>query len=317
VSDIAQDDRLQYPDAAVAEGIRSTMTAPLQGKTGALGILRVYCTHVNCFSEEDQTYLATVASHGSIAIENAMAYEAVQNLEESKRKFILLVTHELRSPVGVVRSLLRTLAGGYAGALTEMQADLVDRASKRAEFLQALIDDLLDLAASKTGLRTTSTREPVHLQQALRDVVERFQVMADEKTIDLQFDCPDCEPLHVSADAGDLDRAITNLVSNGIKYTPEGGTVRLKSGSEKARLEVSDTGIGIPEDALPHLFEEFYRAPNAKAQISQGTGLGLVITKEIIERYGGTIRVNSTEGEGTTFNVELPLTEANPTTAHG
>jgi signal transduction histidine kinase len=90
----------------------------------------------------------------------------------------------------------------------------------------------------------------------------------------------------------------------------------LKPGSEKARLEVSDTGIGIPEDALPHLFEEFYRAPNAKAQISQGTGLGLVITKEIIERYGGTIRVNSTEGEGTTFNVELPLTDANATTAH-
>ena len=308
VPDIARDDRLQYPDEAIAEGIRATMTAPLQGKTGPLGILRVYCDHVNCFSEQDQSYLAAVANYGSIAIENAMAYEAVQNLEEAKRKFVLLVTHELRSPVGVVRSLLRTLGGGYAGELTDVQADLVDRAAQRAEFLQTLIDDLLDLAASKTGLRTSTETEPVELQAVLQDVVERYRVMADEKGVDLQLHCACDTPVRVAANAENLDRALTNLVSNGVKYTPDGGTVTLSldGDAETVRLQVSDTGIGIPEDALPHLFEEFYRAPNAKAQIKQGTGLGLVITKEIIERYGGTIRVSSALGEGTTFNVALP-----------
>jgi signal transduction histidine kinase len=309
VPDITQDDRLQYPDAAIAEGIRATMTAPLQGKTGPLGILRVYCDHVNCFSEEDQAYLAAVASHGSIAIENAMAYEAVQNLEEAKRKFILMVTHELRSPVGVVRSLLRTLGGGYAGELTALQTDLVERAGRRAEFLQTLIDDLLDLAAGKTGLRATGETEPVDLQAVLRDVVERYRLVAEENGIDLRVNDDPARPPVVAADADDLDRAVTNLVSNAVKYTPDGGrvTLTLTTDDATARLVVADTGIGIPEDALGHLFEEFYRAPNAKAQIKQGTGLGLVITKEIIARYGGTIRVRSTLGEGSTFTITLPL----------
>jgi signal transduction histidine kinase len=132
--------------------------------------------------------------------------------------------------------------------------------------------------------------------------------MADEKGVDLQLHCACDTPVRVAANAENLDRALTNLVSNGVKYTPDGGTVTLSldGDAETARLQVSDTGIGIPEDALPHLFEEFYRAPNAKAQIKQGTGLGLVITKEIIERYGGTIRVSSALDRGTTFNVTLP-----------
>jgi signal transduction histidine kinase len=113
----------------------------------------------------------------------------------------------------------------------------------------------------------------------------------------------------VAAHAEELDRALTNLVSNAVKYTPEGGRVEigLKTISGRAHLTVSDSGIGIPEEALPHLFEEFYRAPNAKAKVKQGTGLGLVITKDIINRYDGTIRVKSTEGKGTTFTVVLPL----------
>ena len=96
-----------------------------------------------CFTEEDEQFLSTVASQGSIAIQNAMAYEAMQNLEEAKRKFILMVTHELRSPVGVVRSLLRTMTGGYAGELSPLQLDMTQRALRRADFLQTFIDDLL------------------------------------------------------------------------------------------------------------------------------------------------------------------------------
>jgi signal transduction histidine kinase len=196
-----------------------------------------------------------------------------------------------------------------------MQADLVERAGKRAAFLQTLIDDLLDLAASKTGLRMSDKTQPVQLQSVLQDVIERYRVMADEKQITLRLDCACEAPLRVAANAENLDRAITNLVSNAIKYTPEQGsvTVSLKADAHNARLQVSDTGIGIPDDALPHLFEDFYRAPNAKAQIQHGTGLGLVITRDIIERYGGTIRVNSTLGEGTTFTVTLPtLDEESP-----
>ncbi len=117
-----------------------------------------------------------------------MAYEAIEHLEEAKRKFVLLVTHELRSPLGVVRSLLNTLSGGYAGKLTDLPGwTSVDRAVRRTEFLQTLIDDLLDLAAGKTGLRMTTKTEPVGLQALVQSIAERYRVPAEEKQIDLQL----------------------------------------------------------------------------------------------------------------------------------
>ena len=108
---------------------------------------------------------------------------------------------------------------------------------------------------------------------------------------------------------GQFDRSFNNLISNAIKYTPKGGqvTVSLQIVEGQAQLTVSDTGIGIPEEEQTHLFEEFYRAPNAKAQIKEGTGLGLVITKDILSRYGCMIRLKSALGQGTTFTVTCPL----------
>jgi signal transduction histidine kinase len=311
VDDITADTRLQYPAEASAEGIRAMLTAPLVGHSEPLGIIRVYCDNPHCFSEDDKEYLATVANHGSIAIENALAYTALQNLDDAKRKFILTVTHELRSPVGVVRSLLRTLTGGYAGALTEVQADMLARALRRTDFLQTLIDDLLDLAAGKAGLRMDEAPRPIDLVPTLAKVVERFTIPASEKHITLTWETPGT-PLMVMGVDGQLDRAFDNLVSNAIKYTPEGGrvAVSLQIVEGQAQLAVSDTGIGIPEEVQTHLFEEFYRAPNAKAQIKEGTGLGLVITRDILTRYGCMIRLKSTLGQGTTFTVTCPLTLA-------
>ncbi|HHE71661.1 MAG TPA: GAF domain-containing sensor histidine kinase [Chloroflexi bacterium] len=309
VPDVSQEPRLEYAAETIAEGIRSSLSAPLIGKKGPLGLIRVYCSQANRFTQEDIDFLRAIANQGSIAIENAKAFQELQNLEEAKRKFILMVTHELRSPVGVVHSLLRTLVGGYAGRLSEIQADLVTRALKRVEFLQALIDDLLDLAAAKTGLRISTEAAVVDLRRILDEVIERYRIPAEEKGLTLEAHIESSEPLYLRANPAELDRAFTNLVSNAVKYTPAGGrvTVTLERQGPGAYITVKDTGIGIPEEALPHLFEEFYRAPNAKAQVKQGTGLGLVITKDIITRHRGTIRVQSTEGERTTFVVVLPL----------
>ena len=309
VPDISADARLQYPAEAAAEGIRATLTAPLTGKSGPLGIIRVYCDRVQCFTAEDEQFLRAMASHGSIAIENAMAYEAIQHLEEAKRKFVLLVTHELRSPIGVVHSLLKTLTGGYAGHLSTVQTDIVGRALRRNEFLQTLIDDLLDVAAGKAGLRRTTQMAPVDLAEIVRRIHDRYQAAATDKQIDFRLNLPEEFTLTIAADGEEIDRAVTNLVSNAVKYTPEGGMVQLtlERHAGAARLAVTDSGIGISDNALPHLFEEFYRAPNAKEQVKQGTGLGLVITKDIVTRYGGSIRVSSALGKGSTFTVMLPL----------
>ena len=309
VSDITQDDRLQYPTEAIAEGIRATLTVPLLGREGPLGIIRVYKDRVYTFTENDIAFLSAAANHGSIAIKNAMAYQSIQSLEETKRKFILTVTHELRAPAGVVKSLLRTLIDGYAGQLAELQQDMLARALRRVDFLQTLIDDLLDLAAGKTGLRLTQMTEPIDLAGVLDKVVERYAIPAAEKHIVMQSQIESDEPLTILATAEELDRVFNNMVSNAVKYTPENGTVAIEllRVTGKAQVKVSDTGIGIPEESLPHLFEEFYRAPNAKAQVKNGTGLGLVVAKEIVTRYGGRIQVNSTLNKGTTFTVTLPL----------
>lgn len=310
IDDVKAETRLQYPAEALTEGIRSMLSAPLQGKKGPLGLIRAYSAEAEGFTEADATFLAAMASEGSIAIENAMAYRALGRLDEMKSKFVLTVTHELRSPVGVIRSLLRTLAAGYAGTLTPGQRDMLERVLHRADFLQALIDDLLDLAAGKSeiGLKEEE-RVAVRLDEIIRQVVERFESSARERHITLESHYPAGMAAKVTATNEGLDRILNNLVSNAVKYTPGGGrvTVTLSVEDGIARFEVSDTGIGIPEESLKHLYEEFYRSPNAKAQVREGTGLGLAITRDLVTRYGGQIAVQSKPGQGTTFVLTFPL----------
>lgn len=312
VGDIMTETRLQYPAEAIAEGIRSMLSVPLIGKRGALGLIRAYSTELNHFTADDVQFLTAIASQGSIAIENALAYQALGKLDQMKSKFVRMVTHELRSPVSVIRSLLRTMTAGYTGTLTDLQRDLVTRVSHRADFLQTLIDDLLDLAAGKSDLGLVEEREVVALGEAVERVIKRFEVMAQGKQIRLEWRCEDgAAPLTIKATNAGVDRIVTNLVSNAIKYTPQGGrvSVLLRRAENEAELQVADSGIGIPENALPHLFEEFYRAPNAKAIEKEGTGLGLAITKDLVTRYGGRLAVQSQVGQGTTFTVRLPLAQ--------
>jgi signal transduction histidine kinase len=314
VADVRTDTRLQYRAQALTEGIYSMLSAPLQGKGGPLGLIRAYSTELDHFTGEDANFLAAIASEGSIAIENAMAYRALGQLDEMKSKFVLMVTHELRSPVSVIRSLLRTMTDGYVGTMTAEQKDIVSRALHRADFLQALIDDLLDLAAGKKELGIKEERGAVRLDEVMVQVVQRFETAARENHIALEYRAPKDGPVLVSAGTEGLDRIFNNLLSNAIKYTPGGGRVVVQMDLEagQARVEVSDTGIGIPDDSLDHLFEEFFRAPNAKVQVKEGTGLGLAITKDLVSRYGGQISVQSKVGHGTTFIVRLPLITGPP-----
>jgi signal transduction histidine kinase len=310
VADVTADMRLQYPQQALAEGIYSMLSAPLHGKQGPLGLIRAYSVDANHFTPDDAEFINTIARQGSIAIENALAYETLGKLDQMKSRFVMTVTHELRSPVSVVRSLMRTLLAGYVGELSEPQREMLNRVQYRADFLQTLIDDLLDLAAGKADLSAQEERVPVRLDEAVARVIERFKIPAQEKAIALEWDCACADgPIKIAATNEGIDRVLNNLVSNAVKYTPHDGRVSVKlfARDNCATLEIADSGIGIPEDALPHLFEEFYRARNAKAQVKEGTGLGLAITKDLIVRYGGHIGVQSQTGLGTTFSVTFPI----------
>ncbi len=301
------DPRLLYPEANRKEGITTILVAPLVGKAGPIGVVRAYGAEGHEFNEDDAAFLAAVASQSVIAIENAQAYQMLANIDRDKSQFVRTVTHELRSPIQVSHNLLTLLEQGYVGALSSEQADLITRARRRIEFLQTLVDDLLDLAAGKAELQLRVERNPVELAPLVREVSGRFVAPARTRGLVLRVQAEE-EPLTVLADARDLDRVVNNLVSNAIRYTPKGAVaVALEREGDAARITVRDSGIGIPADALPHLFEEFFRATNAKLVEERGTGLGLAIVKTLVERYHGTIDVHSTEGQGTTFVVRLPL----------
>jgi signal transduction histidine kinase len=309
VPDVTQSSLLQYPEWAVQEGIYSMLSAPLLGKSKSLGILRAYSHEKNHFNENDESFLAAIAAQGSIAIENAIAYEAIEALEATKNTLVRTFTHELRSPVGVIHSLLRNITDGYAGDLSPLQRDLLERAIRRTDFLQELIDDLLDLSTGKLQEKSAEVLEPLSLDEMLRRVAKRFEIPAQEKG--LKLFCKkeaDVDETMVMATSEGLDRVFNNLVSNAVKYTPSGGSITISLGvsGEEISVTVEDTGIGIPEDAIPHLFTEFYRAPNAKDVESKGTGLGLAIVKDTVARFGGRVSVQSKLRAGARFIVIFP-----------
>jgi len=309
VNDAAEDPRIWSQSRVREEGIESMLSVPLAGKSGPLGVLRAYGGEGHKFSEEDAAFLELVAAHGAVAIENAQAYLMLEEMDREKSRFVRIATHELRSPISVTESLLTALAGGYVGELSPEHVDVLNRALKRVQALKSLVDDLLDLASGKAEVKHSEYRR-VSVGCIVSEVCERLQARATAKGISLAFDLP-AESLDVMADPADIDRLVTNLVGNAVKYTTAGSVhVSLAADGSRAKLVVADTGIGIPAESLPKLFREFYRAKNAKALDEAGTGLGLTIVKDLVERYNGRIDVESREGAGTTFTVTLPLAPA-------
>jgi hypothetical protein len=225
-------------------------------------------------------------------------------------RFLRIVTHDLRQPIAATRTIASVLADGHAGPLLPSQADLVTRLERRLEFMQALVDDLIDLATANVGSGVDAARSVTPLGPAIGEACARNQAIAHAAGVVVQCDEVE-DTLAVHADAADLALMLDNLVGNAVKYSP-GGRVRVSADrlSDTARLVLADTGIGIPDEARTHLFEEFFRAPNAKAIDPLGTGLGLAIVKAIADRCRLTIDVESAEGRGTTVTVLFPLATA-------
>ena len=213
------------------------------------------------------------------------------------------VAHELRAPIAAIRSFLTVILQGYA--TPEKTREWQQRAAERSDDLLRLVDDLLNLARLSDP-KATSAPEMVSVEEILKDVLALHAPEAEEKGIRLRVEPQRCgmilaDPLHIK-------QLWTNLLSNAIKYTPPGGQVTVRLFLERGTIVgvVKDTGIGIAEEDLPHLFEEFYRTEQAKALTQHGTGLGLSIVKQIVQQYGGTITVESELGKGTQFTFRLP-----------
>jgi signal transduction histidine kinase len=304
---VTEQDLFQLGEQLAAADIKSVLFVPLRREERVIGILGAYCHEPARFAAGDVDFLRLAAELAAIAIENARAYEAIENLYEMRERFMMRVAHNLRAPLAAMRSILEVLREGYLGDLNEKQREYVTRVDRRARTLTDLINELLLLAENQR--QDLQLRwEPVDLQVLLGRLERTFREEAARKGLTFRVDvAANLPPL--TGDADMIERMLENLVSNAIKYTPAGGQVRLTAASEGEALAlvVRDTGIGIPAEAQPRLFSEFFRADNAKVIEEIGTGLGLAIVKEIVGHHGGRIMVESEENRGTCFTVHLPL----------
>lgn len=230
----------------------------------------------------------------------------LQKLNSLKSRFTLLVAHELRAPVAAIQSYLKLILEGYVPQDRFME--IIGKAERRADEQLALINDLLDLAKITNPAPQQRQEEWIDLVAVLQETYDQLQAQAAEKR--LQVDmliAPDLPPVRIPPKHS--QQLWMNLLSNAIKYTPEGGQVTVELGVENGQIvgHVRDTGIGIPEEDLPRIFEDFFRARNAKDHARMGTGLGLSIVKAVLELCGGSISVESTLGEGSTFTFTLPV----------
>jgi len=232
--------------------------------------------------------------------------ERLLELDKLKDEFVALVSHELRTPLTSIRGYLELVLDGEAGSVSEEQRHFLGVVDRNANRLLDLVGDLLFLAQIEAG-KLSLDIGAVDLASLAAESVETARPIAEEKSISLTLAT---SPLPLLAgDRARLAQLLDNLISNAIKFTPEGGRVDVRASVSRgnAVVEVRDTGMGIPVEEQEHVFESFFRTSRATDEAIQGTGLGLAISKAIVHAHGGRITLASSEGEGATFHVSIPI----------
>jgi signal transduction histidine kinase len=223
-----------------------------------------------------------------------------------KSRYVMRVAHDLAEPAAMITSCLKLVSQGFTGPIPEKALDMIQRAERRSDYLGHLIKDLLSLSRIKAAKKIPKTE--VYLLKIISQVFEEVQPHVAGKNLTLKQKLPEALPA-VYGNPGAIHELFSNLMTNAAKYTLVGGHIELlvSNTNDKILVKVQDDGVGIPDDALPHIFEEFYRANNVKAEAVEGTGLGLSIVKQILNVHGGEIWVESEQGKGTTFSFTLPI----------
>jgi two-component sensor histidine kinase len=229
-------------------------------------------------------------------------------MDSIKSEFLSTVSHELRTPLTSIGGYVKLIQEGDAGPVTDTQLEFLSIIETNVKRLTALIDDILDVDRLKSTTLKIK-KEPQDLREILRECRERLLILAHQKGLDLRLELPPEIPL-ILGERGRLVQIFNNLLSNAIKYT-RSGFVEVKvqfSGEEQVSVLITDSGIGLDKNERAKLFQKFYRSDSSLTRSEQGTGLGLVITKALIEAHGGEILVESEKGRGSVFKVHFPIT---------
>jgi PAS domain S-box-containing protein len=285
---------------------RSALVLPLVARGITLGIMSfVYSTSGRRYSETDLGFGIDLAERAALAIDNARLYQEAQDAIRIREEFLSIASHELKTPLTSVKGYAQILER-VANRTPAHVSKVASRVREQAERLEALINDLLDVSRIQQGRLDLRLTE-FDIAALAADVLVRFREGLEATSIHtLLLEAE--KPVHGVWDAERIDQVLTNLLSNALKYSPDGGTVRVRvEGNEDVCiLQVSDEGIGIPEEDQSDLFQPFKRTSHHPTNVT-GTGLGLFIVRRIIEQHGGDIDVESNPGVGTTFTVRLPL----------
>jgi two-component system phosphate regulon sensor histidine kinase PhoR len=231
----------------------------------------------------------------------------LKELDQMKTDLMSMVTHEIRTPLATVRGFAQILLkGGIPGEKSREFLEIINRQSNR---LVNLVNDFLDITRIESG-RQAITKAPLNIEKLIQNALVDLKPLADDKNITLHYEPPSAGFPEIFADRNLMEQVLINLVSNAIKYSPKGAEtrIRLHQDNGNVRVDVKDTGLGIPREAIPRLFEKFYRVRCDDRKDIIGTGLGLSLVKQIIDVHAGTISVESEHGVGSTFTFTLPLT---------
>jgi len=229
-------------------------------------------------------------------------------IERMKTEFVSLSAHQLRTPLSAIKWTLRMLLDGDLGKITEEQREFLEKTYKSNERMINLINDLLNITRIEEG-RYLYKPIFINIEPIIQSVLDAYKDEIKERKLKLNFIKPKEKLPEIKVDVEKIRLAIQNLLENAIRYTKAGGEMKisLKYLGDKIECSVSDTGVGIPEDQRARVFSKFFRGSNVIRLETEGSGLGLFITKNIIEAHGGRIWFESKEGEGTTFYFTLPL----------
>lgn len=312
VEDVEND--LNY--VPLVPGMVSQLTVPICWKDQIVGVIALESSQKGCLNDDALEFISRLADHAAIAIENARLFEQVHRANEAKTEFISFVSHELKQPMTSIKGYTDLLIKGVAGELTDAQNSFLETVRSNVERLNTLVSDLLDISRIEGG-RIRLALMSVSIEEVIGEALRATQGQIEAKQQVLEMEIPaDLAPVR-----GDRDRLVqilTNLVSNAYKYTPAEGRITIgaqrwsdgrgAAGQDEFILcSIADTGIGIAPEDQERLFTKYFRADDPTVSGVPGTGLGLVITKSLVELHGGEIWVESEVGQGSTFSFTIPI----------
>lgn len=239
------------------------------------------------------------------AIEDARRVAASESANRAKSTFLAAMSHELRTPLNAIAGYADLLAAGIGGGVSEQQLAFLKRIRTSQQHLLSIINDLLNLSKIEAG-QLSYSRDPVVLNAVVADAIPMVEPQAAARSVTVGY-VEECEAVAL-ADGPKVEQILLNLLSNAVKFTPPGGSIRLSCGveGERVTLKVSDTGSGIAPEHLEAIFEPFVQVGRSLVNPHEGTGLGLAISRDLARGMGGSLHVESTPGEGSTFVLTLP-----------